>query len=118
MGCDRLILTLQANKVQAAPAHGRWLEMSSAGYLKFPGETGYRVGRAKGDPTMADIPAAIAELDQQIAILRQNLRDLVEQAAAYSGGADEELASQRIAEQQEQLDLLTKRRDELARRKS
>jgi len=67
---------------------------------------------------MADIPAAIAELDQQIAILRQNLRDLVEQAAAYSGGADEELASQRIAEQQEQLDLLTKRRDELARRKS
>lgn len=66
---------------------------------------------------MADIPGTIAELDEQIAILRENLRDLVEQAAAYSGGADEELASQRIADQQAQLDLLTKQRDELARQK-
>ena len=67
---------------------------------------------------MADIPATIAEIDERIAIVRENLRDLTEQAAAYSGGADEELASQRIAEQQAQLDLLTKQRAELARLKS
>jgi hypothetical protein len=67
---------------------------------------------------MADIPAKIAELDERIAILKENLRELVEQAAAYSGAADEELASQRIAEQQAQLDLLTKQRGELSRLKS
>jgi hypothetical protein len=67
---------------------------------------------------MAGNPAKIAELDEQIAIIRENLRDLVEQAAAYSGGADEELASQRIADQQAQLELLTKQRDELMRRKA
>jgi hypothetical protein len=66
---------------------------------------------------MADILAQLAEIDEQIAIVRENLRDLVERAAAYSGAADEDLASQRIAEQQAQLDLLTKRRDELARLK-
>lgn len=67
---------------------------------------------------MAGNPAKIAELDEQIAIIRENLRDLVEQAAAYSGGADEELASQRIADQQAQLDRLTKQRDELVLRKA
>ena len=67
---------------------------------------------------MADILAQLAEIDEQIAIVRENLRDLVERAAAYSGAADEDLASQRIAEQQGQLDLLTKQRDELARLKS
>jgi hypothetical protein len=43
---------------------------------------------------------------------------LVEQAAAYSGAADEALMSQRIAEQEAQLDLLTKQRDELSRLQS
>ena len=66
---------------------------------------------------MADIRAQLAELDQQIAIIRENLRDLVEQAAAYSGGADEELAQQRIVDQQAQLDQLTKQRAELSGRK-
>jgi hypothetical protein len=63
---------------------------------------------------MPDIPAYIAELDERIAVLRENLRQLVEQAAGYSGAADEELVSQRIAEQEAQLDLLTKQRDELS----
>ena len=31
----------------------------------------------------------IADLDQRIAVIRDNLRELVEQAAAYSGAADE-----------------------------
>ena len=67
---------------------------------------------------MADILAQLAEIDEQIAIIKENLRELVEQAAAYSGAADEELAQQRIAEQQAQLDLLTKQRAELSRRKA
>ncbi len=37
---------------------------------------------------MAD-PEALADLDQRIAVIRDNLRELVEQAAAYSGAADE-----------------------------
>jgi hypothetical protein len=56
----------------------------------------------------------IAEIDDRIAVIRENLRELVEQAAAYSGAADEELTSQRIAEQEAQLALLMKQRDELS----
>jgi hypothetical protein len=36
---------------------------------------------------MPDIPESIEELDQRIATLRENLRELVEQAAAYSGAS-------------------------------
>jgi hypothetical protein len=62
---------------------------------------------------MADIPQNIAELDERIAALRENIRELIEQAAAYSGAGDEELTSQRIAEYGAQLELLTNRRQEL-----
>jgi len=60
----------------------------------------------------------IAEIDGRIAIVRNNLRELVEQAASRSGASDEELISQRIAEQEAKLELLTKQRDELAQRGS
>jgi hypothetical protein len=60
----------------------------------------------------------IAEIDHRIAALRENLRELVEQAAAYSGAADEYLMSQRIADHEAELELLTKRRDELSEPKS
>ncbi len=53
------------------------------------------------------------ELDDRIAILRDNIRQLVEQAAAYSGAGDEERASTRIAEQTEELEALVKQRDAL-----
>lgn len=56
----------------------------------------------------------IAEIDERVATVRENLRGLVEQAAAYSGAADEELVSRRIAEQEVELDRLTKQRDELS----
>jgi hypothetical protein len=61
---------------------------------------------------MQDSPAtgSIEEIDARISIVRENLRDLIEQAAAYSGAADDELMSQRIAELEAQLDSLTKRR--------
>lgn len=60
-------------------------------------------------------PAPVTELDNRIAIVRANLRDLVDQAASSAGAASEELLSQRIAEQEERLRLLMKERDELAR---
>ena len=60
----------------------------------------------------------IADIDERIAIVRENLRELVEQSASRSGAADEDLVSQRIAEQEAELDLLTKRRDELSRARS
>jgi len=59
---------------------------------------------------MADIAESIEEIDARISTVRENLRELVEQAATYSGAADEELSAQRIAEQEAQLDVLTKRR--------
>jgi hypothetical protein len=59
---------------------------------------------------MPDIPGSIQEIDARISTVRENLRQLVEQAAAYSGNADDELISRRIAEQEAQLEILTKRR--------
>jgi hypothetical protein len=67
---------------------------------------------------MTDIPLSIEEIDGRIAALRENLRELVEQAAAYSGAADEDLMSRRIAEQEAQLELLAKQRDRLFQSKS
>jgi hypothetical protein len=65
---------------------------------------------------MPEIPLDLAEIDQRIATTRDNLRELVEQAAAYSGAADDELMSERIAEQEAQLELLMKQREEISRR--
>ena len=59
---------------------------------------------------------SLQDLDERIAIARDNLRELTEQAAAYSGGADEDLAAERIASQQAALDALLKARVELAGR--
>lgn len=57
---------------------------------------------------------SIEELERRIAIVRDNLSQLIEQAAARSGAADEALASDRIAQQSEELDRLTKERDLLS----
>lgn len=51
------------------------------------------------------------DLDDRIAILRDNIRQLTEQAAAVSGAAAEELAAERIAQQTEELEALVKQRD-------
>jgi hypothetical protein len=68
---------------------------------------------------MANIPPAVAEIDERIGAVRENLRELIEQAAAYSGAADEDLASQRIAEQEALLArLMDERAAELSRAKS
>lgn len=56
---------------------------------------------------------ALAEIDQRIAIVRDNLRELVEQAAAYSGAADESRNADRIADQEAKLAELLKQREAL-----
>ncbi len=58
--------------------------------------------------------ATLAELDARIAAIRDNIRELIEQAAAYSGAADEERTSERLAAQEAQLEALLKKRKALA----
>ena len=60
-----------------------------------------------------DNSLSLPELDGRIAVLRDNIRQLIEQAAASSGARDEERMSDRIAQQQEELEKLVKARDEL-----
>ena len=57
--------------------------------------------------------ARLAELDQRIAAVRENIRVLTEQAAAHSGAADEARNADRIAEQDALLTRLLKERDAL-----
>jgi predicted RNA-binding protein len=54
--------------------------------------------------------ATLEEIERRIQIVEDNLRELVEQAAAYSGAADEERNADRIAEQQAKLDALRQER--------
>jgi uncharacterized small protein (DUF1192 family) len=56
-------------------------------------------------------PLSLPELEDRIAIVRDNIRQLVEQAAAFSGAADENRNADRIAQQSEELEKLTKERD-------
>ena len=51
---------------------------------------------------------SLVELEDRIAIVRDNLRQLVEQAAASSGSQNEERTADRIAQQEEELNKLTK----------
>ncbi len=61
---------------------------------------------------MADA-ATLRDLDQRIAIARDNIRELTEQAAALSGAEDESRAADRIAEQEQALAALLKERQAL-----
>ncbi|ODR98964.1 hypothetical protein AUC68_07335 [Methyloceanibacter methanicus] len=55
----------------------------------------------------------LEEVERRIQIVEENLRELMEQAAAFSGAADEERNAARIADQQEKLDALLARREQL-----
>jgi uncharacterized small protein (DUF1192 family) len=59
---------------------------------------------------------SVAELDERIRIVRENIRQLVEQAAAFSGAEDEDRNADRIAKQTEELERLTKQRDALTKK--
>jgi hypothetical protein len=62
---------------------------------------------------MSDVSLSLSEIEKRISAIRANLKELEEQAAAISGAAVEELNARRIADQEEQLEHLIKRRDEL-----
>ncbi len=60
---------------------------------------------------------SLPELEDRIAIVRDNIRQLIEQAAAFSGAGDEERNADRLAEQNEELETLEKQRDALLKMK-
>jgi hypothetical protein len=59
---------------------------------------------------------SLAELDDRIAVLRDNLRQLVEQAAGASGSQNEERTADRIAQQEAELNKLITERDSRAKK--
>jgi hypothetical protein len=63
-----------------------------------------------------DNSLSLPELNDRIAVLRDNIRQLIEQAAASSGAQDEERTSGRITQQQEELEKLVKERDAMFKR--
>jgi uncharacterized small protein (DUF1192 family) len=60
-----------------------------------------------------DNSLSLPELNNRIAILQNNIRQLVQQAAGSVGARDEERISDRIAQQNEELEKLTRERDAL-----
>jgi hypothetical protein len=70
------------------------------------------------DTTMSNGSSlSLSELEDRIAITRDNIRQLIEQAAANSGAGDEERNADRIARQNEELERLVKQRDELLKKR-
>ena len=61
-------------------------------------------------------PLSLKELEARIVIARDNIRQLIEQAAAVSGAEDEDRNADRIAQQNEELDRLVKQRDALLKK--
>ncbi|HXZ21980.1 MAG TPA: hypothetical protein VEH78_04365 [Pseudolabrys sp.] len=60
---------------------------------------------------------SLDEINSRIAIARDNIRQLIEQAAAMSGAGDEARNADRLAVQNEELERLTKLRDELLKKR-
>ena len=56
-----------------------------------------------------------AEIERRIAAIRDNLRQLTEQAAAFSGAADESRTADRIAEQEARLAALLQEQADAAK---
>ena len=54
-----------------------------------------------------------SELNDRIAVLQDNIRQLVEQAAALCGNADDDRTSDRIAQQSAELEALLEQREAL-----
>jgi predicted ATPase len=91
-----------------------------------PGRNNFSIGdTARGTPASLDVfnpgekamtGPTITELDERIAMVRENINELIEQAAAYSGAADENRTADRIADQEQELAKLIELRDALLRR--
>jgi uncharacterized small protein (DUF1192 family) len=66
--------------------------------------------------TMGNSSLSLTELEERIAIARDNIRQLVEQAAGFSGAEDEDRNSDRIATQSAELEELVRQRDQLLKK--
>ena len=60
---------------------------------------------------------SLPELEDRIAITRDNIRQLIEQAAAQSGAGDESRNADRLADQQAELERLTAERDAILKKR-
>jgi hypothetical protein len=65
---------------------------------------------------MSSSGLSLDELEDRIAIARDNIRQLIEQAAAFSGAEDEDRNADRLAQQNEELERLVKERDALVKK--
>ena len=103
-----------AAQAQASAAYWRQRAFKAETRLRALETRVQHLARRTLEDTMAkDTSISLPDLDDRIAIIRDNLRQLTEQAAAFSGAADEERAAERIAAQQEELDKLVAQRDAL-----
>jgi arsenate reductase-like glutaredoxin family protein len=59
---------------------------------------------------------SLSELNDRIAILQDNIRQLIEQAAAASGELNQERIADRINQQNDELEKLTNARDALLKK--
>ena len=73
--------------------------------------------RPQGKPMTNGSTLSLPELEDRIAILRDNIRQLTEQATGSSGAADEARNADRIMQQTEELQALLKQRDALLQKK-
>ena len=67
---------------------------------------------------MMNTTSSLSSIDNPIALIRDNIRQLVEQAAAYSGAQDEARTADRIDQQNKELKDLIKARDEFRRKQT
>ena len=66
---------------------------------------------------MADLSSlSSSELVDRIAIVRDNIRQITEQAAAVSGAADEDRNADRLAAQNDELDELLREQERRSRK--
>ena len=56
---------------------------------------------------------SLDQIEDRMAIVRDNIRQLIEQSAADSGAANEARNADRLAQQQAELETLSKQRDEM-----
>ena len=67
---------------------------------------------------MMNTTSSLSSIDNRIALIRDNIRQLVEQAAAYSGAQDEARTAGRIDQQNKELEDLIKARDAFLRKQT
>jgi hypothetical protein len=65
---------------------------------------------------MSNVPLSLREIEERIAITRDNIRQLMEQATAFSGAEDETRNADRLAQQSKELAGLLKERDALLKK--